>query len=211
MNAAGRIVPGAGIQKTAEGITDGNMREARTFVDGLLRASLGADQLPIKRDFLGRPLRLTEQERITGLKGGIQPWEGDDPLNAEMAKLSLTTAKPAWTQDGVTLTPTQYSRLLEIRGQEVVDPATGMTMQQALDTLIQMEGYDELPRPAKVEAWREVISGYTALAKGPMVDEFPELGREWLKTKVWGDAAREGWQPDRRDRELQKLKADLGL
>lgn len=210
-NSAGRMVPGAGIQKAVEGVSDGEMREARTFVDGLLRASVGADRLPTKRDFLGRPLQLSQQAKLVGLKGGIQPWEGDDPLNAEMAKLSLTTAKPAWTQDGVTLTPTQYSRFLEIRGQEAVDPATGMTMQQALDQLIQMEGYDELPRAAKVEAWREVIGGYTALAKGQMVDEFPELGAAWLKTKVWGDAAREGWQPEQRDRELQKLKQDLGL
>ncbi|SKB49815.1 hypothetical protein [Sphingopyxis flava] len=211
VNAAGRLVPAAGVQKSAEAIEDGTMREARTFVDGLLRASIGADTLPIKRDFLGRPIKQTETERLIGLKGGIQAWEGDDPLNAEMAKLSLSTAKPAWTQDGVTLNPTQYSRFLEIRGQETVDPATGLTMQQALEQLIQIDGYDELPRAAKIEAWREVIHGYTALAKGQMVDEFPELGREWLKTHIWAEAAKQGWQPEQRDRELAKLKAALGL
>jgi hypothetical protein len=128
-----------------------------------------------------------------------------------MAKLSMTTAKPSWTQDGVVLTPVQYSRFLQIRGQEVVDPATGLTMQKALEQLIHMEGYNELPRQAKFAAWREVIDGYTALAKGQMVDEFPEVGRGWLKTKVWGEAAKQGWQPEQRDRELQKLRQDLGL
>jgi hypothetical protein len=211
VTAAGRIVPGAGIQKVTEGAIDGNLREARNFVDGLLRSSVGASALPVKRDFLGRPIKLSENERINGLKGGIQAWEGDDPLNAEMAKLSMTTAKPSWTQDGVVLTPVQYSRFLQIRGQETVDPATGLTMQKALEQLIHMEGYSELPRQAKFAAWREVIDGYTALAKGQMVDEFPEVGRGWLKTKVWGEAAKQGWQPEQRDRELQKLRQDLGL
>lgn len=208
---AGRFIPAAGIQRAAEGWTDGVMREAAGFSDGLLKSTLGADQLPIRRDFLGREVHMSGMGRIAGIRGDVMPFDGDDPVMAEMERLSFREPAGARRQKGVKLNASQFSRFLQLRGQEVRDPHTGLTMEEALNQLVQMPEFQSLPKAAKVAEIRKTTRGYSDLAAEALTTEDQSYAYARLRAEVFELSAMEGWEPERRDTELTRFAEQLGL
>lgn len=195
-----RIVPSAGVQKGIRQTYDPFEHEAITFQDKVLKNTIGATKLPVLRNWLGRPERTNLGERFLGLTW--KPDEGlDDPLIREFDNLSLDTRLPKKEIKGVKLNATQYSRLLELRGQVVEGPYG--TMENALKALTTHPQWAGLTQPAKGEQVRTLTEGYTKLAHEQLLKEDKTLQAAVWKEEAYTDAKGRGLTPD----ELERQKA----
>jgi hypothetical protein len=208
---ATRFVPAAGIQRTLTRDFAGADREASGFIEGVMRNSVGAVKLPVKRDQLGDPVRVESGDRLIGLKAGPGASPIDDPLHAELERLSFDLGKPSRSFHGVRLNSAQYSRYLELRGKEVRKDSTGMNMTEALTALIKLPEYQALPRAGKVQAMRDEMAGYTSLASQRLVQEDHDLARRVAANQVWDQALLQGSDQGEVDRQTQELFQQLGL
>lgn len=208
---ATRAVPASGVQRSLQNWMDGQIREATNFSDGLLRSTLGADGLPVKRDTLGRPVQASGMNRLAGLRGDVMPADAEDPVMAEFERLSMREPGSARRQKGVKLNASQFSRFLELRGQVVRDPTTGLTMEEALNTLVQLPDYKALPKAARIAEVRKVTRGYNSLAAEALTNEDQSYAMARLRVELFEQAALEGWDPAKRDTELTRFAQQLGL
>jgi hypothetical protein len=208
---ATRFVPASGIQRSLTRGEQGVDHEAAGIWEGLLRNSFGAPKLPIKRDALGDPVPVESGDRLIGLKAGPGPSDIDDPLHAEMERLSFDLGRPTRSFHGVRLNSAQFSRYLELRGQVVRKPSTGMTMKEALDALIKLPEYQALPRAGKVQAIRDEMSGYSDLAGMELVREDHDLARRVAANQVWDQGLLQGLSDGTVDQQTQELFQQLGL
>lgn len=194
---ATRFVPASGVQRAVEGWANGQLVEAAGFTDRLLAASIGADTLPVRRDrILGRPADILDGQRLIGVKAG--PQEGD-PLVRELEALAFVGPAANRTQRGVRLNATQFSRWLELRGQVVRNPQTGLTLEETLNELIQLPEYQELPPAARIQAIRDNMDGFSELATNSLLDEDDAFFRAALRKEIWKMSNLEGWQPGQRE------------
>lgn len=206
---ASRAVPGAGVQKMVEGWGDTHLRQASDFSDGIWQNSMGASHLPVKRDFLGRPIDKSDAERMVGLPGTLMPFEHDDPVGAELERLSFRLPASQRKQMGVKLNATQFSRFLQLRGQEVKDE-TGLTLADKLKVLVQAPGYQALPtKAAKAAAIHDAVRGYNRLAADALTKEDPSYAQARLKEYVYSQAELQGWSPQDRDTRLTQQSQAL--
>jgi hypothetical protein len=203
---ARRNVPAAGIQKGIRQTYDPFEHEAISFYDKVLRETIGATKLPVKRDWLGEPERTNFGERFTGLTW--EPYKGDeDPLTKELDWVSLDTRLPRKDIKGVKLNATQYSRLLELRGQ-MVDGNYG-TMREALDKLIRVPEWAGMTRDAKAFNIRDITDGYTEKANKALLSEDKTLqGRVWLE-EAYQDAKNKGARPEELQPKVEQFKREL--
>lgn len=207
-----RLVPGSGIQRQVEKFDDGAVREAATVVDSITRSTLGADSLPVKRDpILGRPVRVDEMDRLIGLRAGPRVSDEEDPVVAELERLSFNVGGVPRNIKGVRLTATQYSRLLELRGQVVRNEDTGLTLEETLTVLIGLPEYHSLSREGRITAMRDEMRGFTRLAKEQLVREDRALASRVLRAEVFDELRRAGVPPEQQRSEYQKLARELGL
>lgn len=206
-----RAVPASGVQRSLQNWMDGQVREATNFSDGLLRSTIGADALPVKRDTLGRPVQSSGMNRLAGMRADVMPADAEDPVMAEFERLSMREPASQRRQKGVKLNATQFSRFLELRGQVVRDPTTGLTMEEALNTLVQMPDYKALPKAARIAEIRKVTRGYNTLAAEALTNEDKSYALARLRVELFEQAALQGWDPDRRDTELTRFAQQLGL
>lgn len=208
---APRLIPGSGIQRQLEAWGDGQVRDAQTFYEGLLRGSIGADKLPPKRDIVGRPSEGYDMA-AAGLRGGFRPDPNTDPLGAELEALSFRRPSADRKQKGVPLTTAQFSRFLELRGQVVRDPRTGLTMEEALNTLVRMPEYQALPsKAARIKEIQKVMDGYTPLAVEALTSEDKKYALARLRVEVYDQGELQGWDRPQKDAALQQFAKELGI
>lgn len=209
---ATRFVPASGIQRSLTRGAEGADHEAAGFIEGIMRQSIGAPRLPVKRDgILGRPVPVESGDRLFGIKSGPGASDIDDPVGAEMERLSFDIGKPSRSFHGVRLTSAQYNRFLELRGQVVTKASTGLTLEGALGALIKLPEYQALPRAGKVQAIRDETRGYTEAASSKLVQEDPELARKVARNQVWDKALLEGTSQADADSQTAELFKALGL
>jgi hypothetical protein len=206
--AARRVVPAAGVQKGISDVHDPFEREAQSFIDNMLKVSIGSPTLPQKRDFLGDPVRKNEGERFIGLTW--QP-SATDKLVLELEKLSFQAPAPTKEIDGVRLTPAQMSRFAELKGQVVTPEKFGMTMKDALNSLVRLPEYQGLRKEAKIEQVRSVMKEYTKLAKQTLLTEEPELAKRVLAQKVFDEGRKANLSDEQIDATTRRLGQELGL
>ncbi len=204
---ARRVVPAAGLQKGAQMVFDPFERQATTFQEEMLKYTLGASKLPVKRDWLGDPEPHNLGERFIGLTW--KPEKTNEPLIKELDRLSIQERLPDKDIKGVPLTSEQYSRLVELRGQ-VVQKEFG-TMKDALTTLITDPRYKALTDPAKAEQIRKITEGYTQAAKVQLVTEDPELHARVIRKAMYDQSRKGGLTPDELKAQNAKLGHELGL
>lgn len=200
---AQRFVPAAGLQKS---FVNSPVREAGEFTEGLLKVSVGADRLPVKRDVLGDPVKQLEGDVASGFKVG--PDEATDPLHQELSRLSFQIGKPSRTFHGVKLTSTQLSRLMQLRGQVVTQD--GLTMKKRLETLVGLPAYQALPDAGRVQAFRDSMRGYQHEADAQLIREDHSLARRVLRQELWNKSLLDGTR-DTVDQRTREAFAQLGL
>lgn len=205
---AARFVPGSGLQRSVvKG--EGYMPETASFIDALMAASMGASRLPVKRDqLLGRPLPVGQWDRLIGIQAGSQP---NDKLRKEMEALSFDLPTVPRTVEGVRLNATQYSRLLELRGQVVEHPETGMKMEDTLRQLIAAPAYQQMNRAARVDIIRAAMDGYSKAATDQLLREDHKFAHDVLQQETWKALELKGASRDQKVAETARLAQQLGL
>jgi hypothetical protein len=202
-----RLVPASGIQRQLEAWGDDQLRQAATFGDGIMRASIGASGLPVKRDIVGHPLEPEGMTRLAGIRGGVMPGP-DDVLGRELEALSFRKPTAQRTQAGVKLSAGQFSRFLEIRGREVRSPHTGLTLEEALNALVRLPEYQAMSKRERIDQIRQTMDGYTALARDRLTDEDHTFALARLRAEVFNDVSIPN---DERDAAIREFADKLGI
>jgi hypothetical protein len=170
-NLVGGMVPFSSALRLTAGRQDEYAREAFGLLEKIEAQIPGArDRLPIKRDWLGRPVKSKDYFGPDFLSPVEVAAESKDPVDIELARLNFGYSMPDKKLDGVKLTSTEYSRLLELRA-SYVDPVTGLTLHGALAKLIAREDYKALPDDLQAEEARRVVNAYGRKARDLFVTE----------------------------------------
>jgi hypothetical protein len=208
---AGRFVPASGAQRQAEKVLDGYVRQAVTFSDQLFKSSLGSSSLPLKRDtIVGRPVPVEGLDRIIGVRAA--PAAGDDdPLLKELEALSFDLPSPRRTVLGVKLSGAQFSRYLELRGQVLTKPDTGLTLEQTLTKLIELPEYQGMTRRQKIEAIRAEMDGFSQMAADVLLKEDRDFAYRALRKETYDRVLVQGGDRLAADAETRRFAAQLGL
>lgn len=206
---ATRFVPASGVQRTIEQWSTGQQREALTFSERLIASSIGASALPVRRDrILGRPVDLLDGQVAVGAKVGPQT---EDPLARELEQLAFSGPTARRTQRDVKLNATQFSRYLELRGQVVRDPQTGLTLEESLTELIALPQYQGLTRDARIDEIRKAMDGYGELATDALLQEDQSFLTAALREEVWKMSNLQGWTSEQRDAEFGRQLGFRGI
>lgn len=205
---ANRTIPASGIQRQLIKTDDEPVREAFTFYEAQMRASVGADTLPVKRDqLLGRPLKGAIGDAV-GLNAGPRVRESHVD---ELERLSFRVTPMPRKLKGVKLTSSQYSRLLELRGQVVQNPDTGLTLEDTMKVLVDLPEYKAMPDEAKVDAIKAEIKPFTRLAKEELIREDRGLAYKVLRRETIDALHTQGATATEKNSEVQRLAKELGL
>jgi hypothetical protein len=195
---------------------DEPLKEARTFMDGVIRRIPGYDEsLPPKRDLLGEAV-LTPPGWAPWGHGG--PFENmvsplrystrvGDPVKEEIAKLQYGFSLAPKQYQGIDMTNVRngtkqdaYDRWQELHGKVRV---SGKTLPDALTQLFESPHYKSLPEPrsagddmnGRVRAVQEVIGRYREAAARQTISEYPqfkELKKQLQQTKHEEQTPRNG-------------------
>lgn len=203
-----RVIAGSGIQRTLNNWGDGYIREAQTFSERLLRNSVAASKLPLKRDFLGRPIRRDQMSRFTGIPGDIMPTASTDPLMEEFGALNMRDLSPQRVQGGVRLTAEQYARFVELRGQEVRDK-TGLTMTEKFEAIFKDPAYRRMTREQRIAAVRKAKRPYNKLAREALTREDESYKLSRLREEIFKLSADRGWNPQQREAVYEMAKGQV--
>jgi hypothetical protein len=206
---AGRFVPGSGLQRSYETATDPVVREASGFVEGVMKASFGAGQLPVRRDtFLGRPVEESLLRQATGMRGGPL---STDPLLVELDELGSKLPPPSRNiVPRVRMDSRQFSRLLELQGQIVTDE-TGMTLEAQTRAIISDPEYQKLVPEVRREVLKNARKGYRKLATDALLLEDKELAFKALNQETWDTYKASGRTTDEAREETRAAAKALGL
>ena len=152
---------------------------------------IGKKAMSTKRDFWGNPVIPNE------LAPGWQTWQPikvkenkSEEADAEMWRLRMGVQMPLKVQNfgksPVELSAEQYSRMLELAGQEIQIPFNGvpMNMKDAVDNLVSSPGYQRLveksdgPEGLAAAQIKKVIGMYRERAKMELMKEYPDIGEK---------------------------------
>lgn len=168
----GSVVPFSSFIRGAVNAHDEYAREAVGLLDKLRAQLPGRESLPIKRDYLGRPVHSKTYVGSNFLSPVEVARESDDPVDQELARLRFGYAMPDKKLDGVKLDTEEYARLLEIRG-TLRDPVTGLTLPETLAVLVAREDYQRLPDDIQIDEIKKVINAYQRAAASQFRTESP--------------------------------------
>lgn len=205
-----RVVPGAGIQRAVQQLDDPFMREAMSFSEGLIKTTIGGDRLPVKRNVIGRPVENQAMGQI-GLRGAFVPDAETDPVMTELEALSFPVPEAARVQKGVRLNATQFSRFLELRGQVVRHPTTGLTMEESLRTIIAMPEYQAMSKSQRVLELQGAMNGFTHEAAEALTKEDQSFAYARLRDEVFVLSNKQGWDAQQREAALADFAQQLGI
>lgn len=193
---AGSLVPAgvAAITRTR----DPYLRAADDMIDALRRRTPGlSDDLPPLRDLWGRPVSLASGEgAMYDLFSPVYiKRENPEPIDEELARLEYYPAMPkrSISLNGVSirLTSEQYSRYVELAGNEAKDVAFGVGAREFLNGIVQgthplapvYQMMDDEQRENFIEG---KLVDYRRLARDQLVREFPGLIAEYDRRRVAG-------------------------
>jgi len=164
-----------------ERITDPVYRDAHSVLEEMRSRIPGySKDLPPRRNLWGRPIVLG---------GGLGPdimspiytsEEKIEPVDQVILDNEIHVSMPGHTIHGVPLTPQEYSRFVELAGNELKDPATGLGCLEYLNKLVKSPEFKAMsdgPDGMKAKTIKNVIESYREMARERMLEEFPELHR----------------------------------
>jgi len=191
---AGSLVP-SGVAAVAR-IEDPYLRAADDMADALRRRTPGLSaDLPPVRDLWGRPVSLASGEgAMHDLFSPVYVRrENAEPIDEELARLEYYPAMPkrSINLNGVSLklTPEQYSRYVELAGNEAKDLAFGMGAREFLNATVDgthplavvYQVMDDEQRENFIES---KLVDYRRLARDQLVTEFPGLTAEYDRRRA---------------------------
>jgi len=215
---APRAVPLGGTLRSAATEVDPVIRDARGFIDRVMAGvPFISDELPARRDFLGRP-------RVRGVaaRGFLAAFPGstptDDDLDLELARLGrelgerFRIGNTPRQLNGEDLTTVEYSRLLEIQGQGV--RIRGRTMEESIRHLITTPEYRESAPLRQAALIKREVTRYrtegTEAARDPRSPFFMrETARRTGSARVQREAVAGGWTPAQTRARARRYGADV--
>jgi hypothetical protein len=181
---AGSILPAGGANIARQ--MDPYMRTADGIVDSLKRRIPGlSSDLPLYRDLWGRPVdyRSPGGWAYDMFSPAYLKKESAEPVDKEIQKLEYYPDMPARkiSQNGVTiqLDPKQFSRYVQLAGNEAKDPAFNMGAKDYLNAVIEgkhpmsavYQLYSDGPDGGKAQFIRGTLNKYKDLAKKQLLEE----------------------------------------
>lgn len=225
-----RAIPGGALFRRIAQDTDPVIRDARSFNEMILAALPGlSESVAARRDFMGRPL-----VRQPGERGVLQAFNTSgptkDPLERELGSLASILGEGFQIGmsprkiNGEDITPTEYSRLLEVQGQLL--QIHGRNMEETLRETIKSPEYrsadpeyraDQLKRTvtrfrerankAVKDPRSEFFMAETARRTGARRLEVETRRRGWTESQAMSRGRSYGLQPD--DQEVSELRTAL--
>lgn len=180
------FVPFSAGMRDAVVATDPFARQVFTFSDQLRAGIPGLSEgLAVRRDYLGRAVTNDGKPWLSPIAVTHQ---SKDPVDLEMARLGFPVQMPDRHMDGVPLTATQYSRLLELRG---TVGGQNNNLHSTLSALLSDPRYASLTdsidptirKGSKASAIKDVVGKYSDAAKKQMLQEDPGLLQLWIDAK----------------------------
>lgn len=202
-----RAVPMSGVQRQAVKAVDPEIRMARGFMEGVVKATFGAEGLPVRRDpIFGRPMEYKAGERLVGLKGGPTK---TDPVNKELARLSFDVGAPKWKQRDVELNTQQMERFMQLRGHTV--EVDGYTLEEVVTEFLNSPEYQELTDEARVEGIKTLMRPYSREALDQLIREDDDLAFKMIVAELRDDFRLNGRDMRELKPEAERFAKELGL
>ncbi len=199
-NKVASFVPFASAGRTLNSdMGDGNMREARGYIDRIKSSIPGmSDELATRYDWInGQSI-----ENPTRLLGFLRASTGEgNVLDAEIRRLNYDFTGPDRKIGAVTLSPEQFQRWNELMG-TVAAPSAG-TLSQALTRTMQRADYDlarervpdGITSPAeshRVKMLARIMTRYKQASRRTLFEEYPELYDAWREAETFRRRAQQG-------------------
>lgn len=188
-NMGSSLVPFSSALRTAESVGDPAVREAFGIVDRVKASVPGlSEDMPLKRDVLGRPITPTEGLGPDWLSPIAIGHESENRVDRELSALAFDFDMPDKQMDGIPLTEHQYSRLLELRGQEI--RVNGLNLEEQLARTIESPHYKKLSdgrgetESGRATMIKNVVSKYGRAAKAQLIQEDSELEARIVNKKT---------------------------
>jgi hypothetical protein len=163
---------------------DPEWRDVQSVMDSIKSRTPGySTDLPARRNLWG--------EKIMS-EGGLGPdiispvytkSVKQAPVSDYMVKNKVEVSMPAKAQLGVELNPKEYWRFVELAGNALKDPATGMGAKDTLEAVIggkhplsaQWQDATDGPEGGRALIIKSVIQGFRRAAQAKLLEEFPDL------------------------------------
>lgn len=200
-NLAGSIVP-AGVANLTRQL-DPTLKEVNSAADAIYSRlpGFGAD-VPPRRNIWGDPIQLEGAIGPDMISPFYSSTKKDDPAADELLRLELSVGMPqkyifgtrpsnnpfaaADPGQGVKLLPEEYSRYVELAGNEL--KLNGKGLHDKINETIESETYRSKSDMAKKTILQQLFNVYREAAQQQLIKEFPEL-REAIGEKMQERAA----------------------
>lgn len=217
---APRLMPLSALQRSAAQEIDPVVRDARTLLEQFEAIiPLRSDNLPAKRDFLGRPVLRPE-----GQRGMLQAFSTSgptaDPLDTELSRLAkalpdFNIDMPNRRYNEGKIDSREYSQLLETQGQKTIHPVTGMNMEQSLRALIGSPEYAEMVDREREYRLKKTISTFRSLGNRQVRDRAsPNFMEDMVKRtgaeRLKAESSKRGWDPSQATQKAQSYGLQPG-
>lgn len=196
------LVPVSAATRAVTQLADPAVRDANSLLDRVKQTTpTWSEQLPQRRDFLGRPVVRKPGEQA------IMPYkfaqETEDQMDQEFSRLAkmdpeLDIRPPSARFNGRPVEPEERWRIAEIQGQLWRNPATGLNMEEAVRQLMFSDEYAYWPDAQRANALKELMSWYRtgaswAIRNPNSVFYMPDMVRRTGMEKLEDEAAKHGW------------------
>lgn len=176
------LVP-TGVAQVA-GQIDPAWREVNGVIDALKARVPGySEELPARRNLWGEKI-LYEGGLGPNIVSPTMKFDGAPrPIDDWMFENDVTVDMPTKTQMGVELTPHQYERFVELAGNEVKDPVTGLGLYDTLNALVEgqhprsqfWKRQTDGPEGGKALMLKSLVSAFRDLAQVRLMQEDEEF------------------------------------
>lgn len=177
--AAPALIPGSSLMRSIAQEVDPVQREVWGVWDGVQAGLPGVSKsLPEKRDWLGRVVKHPERWGSEMLMPIIASKQSTDPLDVELTRLSMAQPNTPKSVDKTYLTPSQYSEMLRIMGEDVkIHGLDGkpQTLREALTEEIGSARYAKYTDEAKARALTKIRGKYLRKAQSRLFHSDPTL------------------------------------
>lgn len=160
-----------GIPFTGGFLGDPNMRQAKTFIDGLkYRIPALRESLLPKRDWSGQPIPNPQYGNILR-----QTQVNADPVDMEMAALGMHPAPPQDRIKGVKLPAKLY---------DTYQATAGPYTRTALSNMVNQDGWHDLPISVRQEVFKNTIHATREGAAAAMQMRYPQLIQQGVADRI---------------------------
>jgi hypothetical protein len=163
-------------------------REAWSWMDKWKKNIPGfSDELPPKRDLLGKPIDKQEYVGSAWYSPVAEGRETDNPVYRELARLEFDYTMPPKDifSIGKDVTPEQYSRFLELRGQTRL--GGNPTLEESLLDVMKSSAYEnQISDAGRIAVVKDIISKYGTGARAQLLKEDSDLREQVIEAKRSG-------------------------